>query len=95
MKSLSVTSQVYLTSEFSEACTMFFKRGQSLLNLLLKSMKVSCLVMIQTLTQNVFSTRTPIVLKLHMMWCLMRLMAQEEQVDHGLVDDEEATCDAL
>jgi hypothetical protein len=38
---------------------MFFKRGQSLLNLLLKYMKVSCLAMTQTLVHIMFSTRTP------------------------------------
>jgi hypothetical protein len=55
-------------------------------------MKVSCYVMIQTLAHIVFSTRTPVVIKSHMMRCLMRLMAQ---VDLDLIDDEEATCDAL
>jgi hypothetical protein len=75
MSSLSVISQVYLTSEFSEASTMFFKRGQSLLNLLLKSMNVSYLVMIQTPVHIIFSTRTLVVLKSHVMRCLMRLMA--------------------
>jgi hypothetical protein len=54
---------------------MFFKRGQSLLNLLLKYMKVSCLAMTQTLAHMVFSTRTPVVLKPHVTRCLMRLMA--------------------
>jgi hypothetical protein len=39
---------------FRSKC-MFFTKDQSLLNLLLKSMKVSCLVMIQTLTHIVFS----------------------------------------
>jgi hypothetical protein len=54
---------------------MFFKRGQSLLNLLLKFMKVSCLAMTQTLAHIVFSTKTPVVLKPHLTWYLMRLMA--------------------
>jgi hypothetical protein len=75
MSSLPVKSQVSLTFEFSEASTMFFKRGQNLLNLLLKSMKVSYLVMIQTLAHIVFSTRNPVVLKSYVMRCLMRLMA--------------------
>jgi hypothetical protein len=35
------------------------------------------------------------VLKPHVTRCLMRLMAQKEQVDLNLVDDEEAPCDAL
>jgi hypothetical protein len=40
---------------------MFYKRGQNLLNLLLKSMKVSCLVMIQSLAHTIFSMRPPVV----------------------------------
>jgi hypothetical protein len=75
MSFLPVKSQASLTSEFSEASAMFFKRGQSLLNLLLKYMKISYLVMIQTLVHIVFSTRTQVMLKTHMMRCLMRLMA--------------------
>jgi hypothetical protein len=47
----------------------------SLLNLLLKSMKVSFSIMIQTLTHIVFSIRTLVVLKSYVMRCLMRLMA--------------------
>jgi hypothetical protein len=43
------------TSEFSEVSAIFYKRGQSLLNLPLRLMKVSYLVMIQTLTHTVFS----------------------------------------
>jgi hypothetical protein len=66
---------VYLTSELSEASAMFFKRGQSLIYLLLKSIKVSCLVMIQTLAHIMFSIRTPVVLKPHVTRCLMRQMA--------------------
>jgi hypothetical protein len=34
---------------------MFYIRGQNFLNLLLKSMKVSCLVIIKTLMHTVFS----------------------------------------
>jgi hypothetical protein len=63
------------TSEFSEVSAIFYKRGQSLLNLLLRLMKVSALVMIQTLMYTVFSMSPPIVLKPHVMWCLMRQMA--------------------
>jgi hypothetical protein len=38
---------------------------------------VSCSVMIQTLTHIVFSTRTSVVLKSHLMWYLMRLMVSK------------------
>jgi hypothetical protein len=69
-----MTRQMYLTSECLKVSAMFFKRGQSLLHLLLKSMKVSCLVMIQTLAHIMLSTRTSVVLKSHVTWCLMRLM---------------------
>jgi hypothetical protein len=41
--------------EFSEVSVIFYKRGQSLLNLLIRLMKVSYLVMIQTLGHSVFS----------------------------------------
>jgi hypothetical protein len=75
MMSLPVTSQMSLTLESLEASAMFFKRGQSLVNLLLKSMKVSYLVMIQTHVHIVFSTRTSVVLKPHVTRCLMRLMS--------------------
>jgi hypothetical protein len=54
---------------------MFFSRDLNHLNLLLKFIKVLCLVMIQTLTPIVFSTRTLVVLKQCVMWCLMRLTA--------------------
>jgi transposase InsO family protein len=39
---LTVTSQMSLISGLSKVSVIFFKRGQSLLNLLLKYMKVSC-----------------------------------------------------
>jgi hypothetical protein len=71
---LLVTSQMSLTLESLEANAMFFKRGQSILNLLLKSMKVYCLVMIQTHVHIMFSTRTSIMLKPHTTWCLMGQM---------------------
>jgi hypothetical protein len=61
------------TSEFLEVSDIFYKRGQSLLNLLLRLMNVSFLVMIQTLTHGVFSMSPSIVLKPHVMRCLMRL----------------------
>jgi hypothetical protein len=63
------------TSEFSEVSAIFYKRGQSLLNLLLRLMKVSYLVMIQTLVHTVFLMSPSVVLKPRVMWCLMRLMA--------------------
>jgi hypothetical protein len=75
MSNLPVTSEMSLTLESLEASAMFFKRGQSLLNLLLKFMKVSCLAMIQTHTHIMSSTRTPVVLKTHVTQYLMRLMA--------------------
>jgi hypothetical protein len=37
MSSLPITSQMSFTSEYLEVSAMFLKRGQSLLNLLLKS----------------------------------------------------------
>jgi hypothetical protein len=43
-----------LTLESLEASVMFFERGQNLLNLLLKFMNGSCLVMIQTHAHIVF-----------------------------------------
>jgi hypothetical protein len=64
-----------LTLESLEASVMFFKRGKNLLNLLIKYMKGSYLAMIQTHTHIMFSTRTLIVLKSHVMRCLIRLMA--------------------
>jgi hypothetical protein len=65
MSSLPVTSQMFLTLKSLEASAMFFKRGESVLNLLLKFMKGSCLFMIQTHVHIMFSTRTPGVLKQH------------------------------
>jgi hypothetical protein len=66
---------MYLTFEFLEVSAMCIISDQSLLNLLLKFMKVYCLVITQTLTHIVFSTRTPVVLKPHVTRYLMRLMA--------------------
>jgi hypothetical protein len=65
MGSLPVKNLVCLTFESLDASAIFFKRGQSLLKLLLKSMDVSCSVMIQTLMHIMFSTRTSVVLKPH------------------------------
>jgi hypothetical protein len=75
MSSLSVTSQMSLTLKSLEASAIFFKSGKSLLNLLLKYMKVSCLALTQTHMHIVSSTRTLVVLKQCVMRCLMRLMA--------------------
>jgi hypothetical protein len=66
---------MFPTSEFLKVSAIFYKRGQSLLNLLLRLMKVSYFVMIQTLAHTVFLMSPPIVLKPHVMRCLMRLMA--------------------
>jgi hypothetical protein len=63
------------TSEFLEVSVILYKRGQSLLNLLLILMKFSYLVMIQTLAHTIFSMLPPVVLKPHVMRCLMRPMA--------------------
>jgi hypothetical protein len=62
-KLLKKTSYVLLTGnklmfstfEFLEVSAMFYTKGQSLLNLLLKFMKISYLVMIQTLAHTVLS----------------------------------------
>jgi hypothetical protein len=59
----------------SEVSAIFYKRGQSLPNLLLRLMKVSYLVMIQTLAHTMFSISPPVVLKPRVMRYLMRLMA--------------------
>jgi hypothetical protein len=52
---------------------MFFSRDPNLLSLLLRFMKDLCLVVIQTLVPIIFLTRTPVVLKPHVMQYLMRL----------------------
>jgi transposase InsO family protein len=75
MSSLLVTNQMFLILESLEVNAMFFNRDLCLLNLLLKYMKNFCLDMTQTHTCMVFSTRTLVVLKPHVTWCLMRLMA--------------------
>jgi hypothetical protein len=64
-----------LTSEFLEVSAIFYKKGQSLLNLLLRLMKMSFLVMIQTLAHTVLLMSPPVVSKPSVMWCLMRLTA--------------------
>jgi hypothetical protein len=55
---------------FGSKCYVLLKRHKSF-----KFMKISCLVMIQTLVSIVFSTRTPVVLKPRVMWCLIKLTA--------------------
>jgi hypothetical protein len=72
---LTGKNPMYPTSEFAEVSAIFCKSGQSLLNLLLRLMKVSYLVMIQTLVHTVFLMSPSIVLKPRVMRCLMRLMA--------------------
>jgi hypothetical protein len=61
-------------SEFLEVSAIFYKRGKNLLNLLLRLMMVSYLVMIQTLAHTVFSMSPPVVLKPRVIQCLIRLM---------------------
>jgi hypothetical protein len=75
MNSKPVTSQISLILKYLEASATFFKRDQSLLNLLLQYMKDFCLAMNQTIAHIIFSTRTPVVLKPHVTRCLMRLIA--------------------
>jgi hypothetical protein len=49
--------------------TKCYALQKSLLNLLLKFMKDSCLAMIQTHAHIMFSTKTPVVLKPHVTQC--------------------------
>jgi hypothetical protein len=75
---------------------MFFLRDLNLLSLLLWLLNVLCLIMIQTLIPIIFSTRTLVVLKPRVMWCLKRLTTLKvEQFDLDGVDNEEGLCDAL
>jgi hypothetical protein len=68
-----------LTSEFLEVSLIFYKRGQSLLNLLLRLINVTtgC---VETTCDAVFDETNG---------------SQKEQVDLNLVDNKEALCDAL
>jgi hypothetical protein len=84
-----------LILESLEASAMFFKRGQSLLNLLLKYMKVSCLAVTQTHVHIMFSTMTPVVLTTCDVMFDETNGSQVEQYDLDIVDDEEAPCDGL
>jgi hypothetical protein len=83
------------TSECLEVSAIFYKRGQSLLNLLLRLMKVSYLVMIQTRTYRVFNVTTGCVETTCNAMFDETNGSQKEQVDLDIVDDEEAPCDAL
>jgi hypothetical protein len=86
---------MFTTSEFSEVSVMFYTRGQSLLNLLLKFMKVSYLVMIQTHIYRVFNMTTGCV-KTTCNAVFDEINGfQKKQVDLDLVDDVEALYDAL
>jgi hypothetical protein len=58
---------------FESKCYVLLKRSKSS-KFAHKFMKDLCLVMIQTLVPIVFSTRTLVVLKPRVMWCLMKLM---------------------
>jgi hypothetical protein len=93
MSSLPVTSRMSLTLESLEASVMFFKRGQSLLNLLLKYMKVSYLAMTQTHAYRVFNKDSGCV----EITCdaVFQQGSQVEHYDLDVVDDEEALCEAL
>jgi hypothetical protein len=64
-----------LILEYLELSVMLLKRDLSLLNLLVKYMKDFCLDMSQTHARIMFSIRTLVVLKSHMIRCLMRLIA--------------------
>jgi hypothetical protein len=75
MSSLPVTNQMSLILESLEVSDMFFKRDLNLLNLLLMYMQDFCLDMTQTHVRIKFSTRTPVVLKPHVIRYLRRLMA--------------------
>jgi hypothetical protein len=68
-----------LTSEFLEVSLIFYKRGQSLLNLLLRLINVTtgC---VETTCDTVFDETNG---------------SQKEQVDLNLIDNKEAPCDAL
>jgi hypothetical protein len=64
-----------LILEYLELSVMLLKRDLSLLNLLVKYMKDFCLDMSQTHARIMFLIRTLVVLKSHMIRCLMRLIA--------------------
>jgi hypothetical protein len=81
------------TSEFSEVSAIFYKRGQSLLNLLLRLMKVSYLA--NSCAYCVFNVTTGCVETMRDAVFDETNDSQKEQVDLDLVDDDEAPCDAL
>jgi hypothetical protein len=96
MSSLSVTSQIHLTLESLEGNDIFFKRGQSLLNLLLKYMKVFLLSYdSNSHAYCVFNKDSSCVeTTCDAMFDVIN-GSQVEQYDLDVVDDEEATCDVL
>jgi hypothetical protein len=92
MSSLPVTSQISLTLEVS---AMFFKRGNNLLNLLLKYMKVSCLAITNSHAYHVLSKDSGCIKTTCDMVFDETNGFQVEQYDLDVVDDEEASCKAL
>jgi hypothetical protein len=92
------------TSEFSEVRDIFYKRGQSFLNLLLRLMKVSYLVTYEGVlldydsnsrAYRVFNVTTGCVETMRDTVFDETNGSQKVQVNIDLVDDEEAPCDAL
>jgi hypothetical protein len=70
-----VKSLTCLTLEFFEVSASFLTRSSKTLSLFLKLMKALFLVMPQILMAIVSLRKPPVVLKLHVMWHLMNLMA--------------------
>jgi hypothetical protein len=96
MCSLPVASQVYLTSEFLKASAMFFKRGQSLLNLFPKIYEWFLLGYdSNSRAYHVFNKDSSCVEIICDTMFDETNDSQKEQVDLDPVDDEEAPCDAL
>jgi hypothetical protein len=96
MSSLWVTSQMSLTLESLEVSAMFFKRGQNVLNLLLKYMKVFFLGYdSNSRTYRVFNNGSGCVETTCDVVFDETNGSQVEQYDLDVIDDEEAPCDAL
>jgi hypothetical protein len=93
MSSLLVTSQMSLTLESLEASAMFFKRGQNLLNLLLKFMEGSCSATTQIHTYRVLNKDYGCVETTCDVVFDVTNDFHVEQHDPDVVDDEEAPCD--
>jgi uncharacterized membrane protein len=74
---------------------LVYKKGQNLLNLLLRLIKVSYLVVIQTLTYYVFNVTTSCVETTCDAVFDETNDSQKEQVNLDLVDDEKTPYDAL